>query len=287
MIHRAHRMGAAKPVLSHYTRTVESAQPVLADDKDRFMVPTICQTFFNERGVLSFYGAHERHSHGQLHPNAFVAGGFCFCDASFLRELPYDPNLPYLFVGEEILHSARFFTHGWDIFTPSENIAFHEYTRTGQPKVWDDNRYSDAEAVERVKRLMDVENYEESVRDAYGLGRARTLRQYYQFAGVDPDRMEVTKNFCGNPVEPSRIDQSNGAAPVLESRHARYKRCLHKWLWISGVVLASVLVVWIVVVVALRARRRRRKAAADGSDSTSSVEEPRPPRNETLFAAAK
>ena len=34
-----------------------------------------------------------------------------------------DPNLSMMFVGEEILHSARVWTHGYDIFAPDENLV--------------------------------------------------------------------------------------------------------------------------------------------------------------------
>ncbi len=30
-----------------------------------------------------------------------------------LQEVPFDPELPYLFMGEELLYSARLWTHGW------------------------------------------------------------------------------------------------------------------------------------------------------------------------------
>ena len=37
--------------------------------------------------------------------------------------LAADPNLDMMFVGEEILHSARMWTHGYDIFSPDENLV--------------------------------------------------------------------------------------------------------------------------------------------------------------------
>ena len=56
----------------------------------------------------------------------YVAAGFFVAPSSFLAEMPFDPFLPWVFMGEEIMLSTRFFTHGYDIFAPSENILAHE-----------------------------------------------------------------------------------------------------------------------------------------------------------------
>lgn len=38
----------------------------------------------------------------------FVAAGFYFIEGKFLHEVPFDPFLPWIFMGEEILLSSRF-----------------------------------------------------------------------------------------------------------------------------------------------------------------------------------
>ena len=152
----------------------------------------------------------------------YIAGGMLFCESYFLQELPFDPNLPYLFVGEEILHSIRFYTNGWDIFTPTENIVFHEYTRANKPKIWTDNPYySDIPAFEKVKNyigLVDKNNNEYDLpfyikenMEKYGLGSNRTLSEYYDFAGIDVANKKVYKNFCreNNLASEEDINNSN------------------------------------------------------------------------------
>ena len=134
----------------------------------------------------------------------YVAGGMFFCESYFLKELPFDPNLPFLFIGEEILHSIRFYTHGWDIFTPTQNVVFHEYTRANKPKIWTDNPYYvDEPAFNKVKHYLklmdeekDIEGYLKFNLDKYGLGNKRTLEDYYNFAGIDIENKKVYKNFC-------------------------------------------------------------------------------------------
>ncbi len=42
----------------------------------------------------------------------YAAAGFMFFSGAALKNVPFDPLLPYLFDGEEILYSARLWTHG-------------------------------------------------------------------------------------------------------------------------------------------------------------------------------
>lgn len=190
-----------KPVLSHYPKEISLYENYNDNDKS---VPRICKSFFNNREMISFMGAEEIDTKNIPYMTPYVAGGMFFCESYFLNELPFDPNLPFLFVGEEILHSIRFYTHGWDIFTPTENIVFHEYTRENKPKIWTDNPYySDMPAFNKVKhylKLVDdnqnVNDYLKFNLDKYGLGNRRTLEDYYNFAGIDIVNKKVYKNFC-------------------------------------------------------------------------------------------
>lgn len=67
----------------------------------------------------------------------FVAAGFFFSNAKFLREVPFDPLLPWIFMGEEISMSARLWTSGYDIFAPTTNVLNHYYVRRHYPKFWE------------------------------------------------------------------------------------------------------------------------------------------------------
>lgn len=204
MIKRLHAQGVKKPLLSHYTK-LHSDYYNAQDDKNT--VPTICKSFFNDDKIISFEGAKNITTDKSQAPRpaAYIAGGMMFAESSFLKEVPYDPNLPYLFVGEEILHTVRFWTNGWDIFTPSENVIYHYYTRENEPKIWTDNKhFNSKEAMNKVKFLLelDTENIKEVAPhlsqnlDVYGLGTQRTLEDYFKFAGIDLKEKKVTKDFC-------------------------------------------------------------------------------------------
>lgn len=199
-----------KPVISHYPKEYSTYDSY--SENEKYNVPRMCKAFFNERGMISFMGAEEINTNGIPYKTPYLASGMFFCESKFLYELPYDPYLPYLFVGEEILHSIRFYTHGWDIFTPSENVVFHEYTRINKPKIWTDNPYySDQNAFNKVKyylRLYDnkdnlnqinLEDLDKNLivdLDKYGLGQIRTLDDFYNFAKIDKDKSFVYSNFC-------------------------------------------------------------------------------------------
>jgi len=128
---------------------------------------------------------------GKPRPSAFVAAGFLFGEARWIAEVPYDPLI--YFQGEEITLAARLFTHGWDIFTPGNVLAYHDYgQRPERPRHWNDRpdwgRLNDR-SVRRVRHLLGIEESADAsvLRDIgrYGMGGRRSLAEYQAFAGVD------------------------------------------------------------------------------------------------------
>ena len=207
---------ASKPIISHYPREISDHKNY--NDNDKHQVPRMCKSFWNNRGMLSFMGAETLDTKGKPYMTPYIAGGMLFCKADFLREVPYDPHLPYLFVGEEISHSIRAWTHGWDIFTPTENVVFHEYTRASKPKIWTDNTsYSDQAAFDKVKfylGLINDNSLKEHIKtniEKYGLGTKRSLQEYFKYAGIDVKDMKVNTNFCreNNKASEDDIHKSN------------------------------------------------------------------------------
>lgn len=209
-------------VLSHYPPLYEDyGNP----NRDKKTVDTICQSFFNERGMVSFLGAEgvdmKKHKYVQT---PHIAAGMFFCEGKCIKEVPYDPHLPNLFVGEEILHSARVWTAGYDIYTPQEIVVYHLYTRADQPHIWDDKKdYNDEDAFNKAKMILGFEdNLDEKVPkhvkaniDKYGLGKKRSLKQFFEFAGIDAENKRIRKNFC---------PQYNGKVKSDESHLAKLER---------------------------------------------------------------
>lgn len=205
-------------VLSHYPPLYEEhGNP----NRDKKVVDTICQSFFNERGMVSFLGAEGVDMNKyQYVQTPHIAAGMFFCEGKCIKEVPYDPYLPNLFVGEEILHSARVWTSGYDIYTPHENTVYHLYTRSDQPHIWDDKKdYNDEEAFNKAKMILEFQDAEEdkitkNVKtniEKYGLGKKRTLKQYFDFAGIDAANKRVYKNFCPHNNGVVKKDESHAA----------------------------------------------------------------------------
>jgi len=124
-------------------------------------------------------------------PTGFASAGLLFGPGEMLRRVPYDPNLPHLFQGEEFLYTIRLWTSGYDLFSPSRNVVLHHYLRAEKPKYWTDMpKAYDAgrkQSIERVKRLAGISHpVIPPGKDPFGLGTQRTMRQYWNFVGMDP-----------------------------------------------------------------------------------------------------
>jgi len=171
-----------KPVLTHYPRKIEEYD---SEDKS---VPVLCKSKFDGQGVVTFESViMQPPKDGVPRKVPFVSGGFVFMPGKAVRDVLFDPSLPYLFQGEEILHSARLWTAGYDFFTPLENIVYHFYERKDHPKFWNDVQATgevQKETIRKVKRLLGLEQ-PPLVGYAYGMGTTRSLESYWQFAGVD------------------------------------------------------------------------------------------------------
>ena len=61
------------------------------------------------------------------------AAGLSFARCHFEKRVPYDPNLPFVFDGEEIMRTVRGYTWGYDFYTPPRTVVGHNYHRQRRP----------------------------------------------------------------------------------------------------------------------------------------------------------
>ena len=139
-------------------------------------------------------------------PGRFYSAHFAFSLGSFVKEVPHDPE--YYFHGEEISIAVRSYTHGYDLFHPHKIIAWHEYTRKGRTKQWDDDKtWGDRNTNShlRNRKLFEMDGLEKDIDfGIYDFGTERTLEDYERYAGVNFKKrsvQEYTKknNFAPNP----------------------------------------------------------------------------------------
>lgn len=154
----------------------------------------------NAEGVVIPYGGplNEWETLEAPVPGRFYAAGFAFADGSFAQEVQHDPEC--FFYGEEISIGARAFTHGYDIYHPHRLIAWHQYSREGQVKIWDDHSVTAKDAgiismhwsernqrsLERHRVLFGIDESDASSIDfgKYGFGTVRSLQQYEAYVGI-------------------------------------------------------------------------------------------------------
>ena len=172
----------------------------------------MCKAEYIDMGFLRLGGFSLPVGKSRLHP--YAAAGFLFADAQLVKEVPFDPYLDYIFDGEEITYSARMWTHGWDIYSPSEKLLFHYYYRYGANRVWSQKlpwHKVQQQSLKRVQYILGATHPNTTVRiipldttdqlitrelDKYGLGKERSIEEYWRFAKVDPVHRIAEFDYC-------------------------------------------------------------------------------------------
>jgi len=143
-------------------------------------------------------------------PARFYSAHFAFTVGEFCHEVQHDPN--YYFHGEEISISVRAYTCGYDLFHPNKVICWHEYTRKGRTKQWDDDKIwheRNNHSHLRNRKLFGMDNEIQNIDfKQYGFGTTRTLKQYEQYAGLSFSKRAITKRVKENKPPPDP-DTSN------------------------------------------------------------------------------
>lgn len=145
----------------------------------------------------------------------FISAHFIYTLGSFSKEVPYDPNL--YFHGEESSLAARAFTHGYDLFSPHRPVIYHEYTREGKKKHWDDNsdwHSNDVKSYERFRKLFGMDPgctpCQRKALKPYDFGTVRTLQDYEKYAGLKFETRQIHKQTKENKIPPITEDYESG-----------------------------------------------------------------------------
>ena len=159
-------------------------------------------------------------------PARFYSAHFCFTLGKFSVEVQHDPE--FYFHGEEISIAVRAFTKGYDLFHPNKIIAWHEYTRRGRTKQWDDykdwNAHNSASHLKN-RKLFGMDNETQDVDfGIYGFGNVRTLRDYEKYAGLSFKRRAVQNYTLENLPAPNPMYSTD--ALFESSLNNRFKHCI-------------------------------------------------------------
>lgn len=128
-----------------------------------------------------------------------------------LKEVPFDPFLPFTSIGENAYMSSRLWTSGYDSFQPTLGVIGRDYNSmdyvNGDSDYWE-NEFDDMMSPILSQRIKFLLNYPESERDFiqpsslldhienYNLGSADTLTGFMEYTGLDAAVKKSTDKWC-------------------------------------------------------------------------------------------
>jgi hypothetical protein len=204
MIKQLQKKGHKKPLLTGYVSSFDPDN----DPAGRIQAPWKMNfDRFIPEGAVFFLPAtiDDYQQRTEPIPARFYSAHFCFTLGSFVKEVPHDPE--YYFHGEEISIAVRAYTWGYDLFHPHKTVVWHEYTRKGRKKQWDDDKQWVTKNVSCHKRNRKLFEMDGEVKDIdfgiYDFGKERTLEDYERYAGISFKKRAVQKYTVDNNLAPN------------------------------------------------------------------------------------
>ena len=161
-------------------------------------------------------------------PGRFYSAHFAFTMGLFCKEVPHDPN--YYFHGEEISIAVRAFTHGYDIFHPHKVLAWHEYTRKGRSKQWDDDKIwidRNNKSHLRNRKLFGIDGEKQDIDfQQYNFGTVRTLQDYELYSGICFSKRAITKRVKENKPPPDPTTSGLDYSEFQQYLMSIFKHCI-------------------------------------------------------------
>lgn len=206
MYKQLQKMGHKKPLLTGY---VSSFNPE-KDPEERHQIPWKMNfDRFIPEGAVFFLPAAIDNFKELISPipARFYSAHFAFTTGDFVKEVPHDPN--YYFHGEEISIAVRAYTWGYDLFHPHKIIVWHEYTRKGRTKQWDDDKNWVSKNIECHRRNRKLFQMDGEIKDidfgVFDFGNVRTLEDYEKYAGLSFKKRGVQQYTLDNKLAPNPI----------------------------------------------------------------------------------
>ena len=206
MIKQLQKKGHEKPLLTGYVSSFDPEN----DPAGRVMEPWKMNfDRFIPEGAVFFIPAtiDDYKERTEPVPARFYSAHFCFTLGQFSVEVPHDPE--YYFHGEEISIAVRAFTNGYDLFHPHKVIVWHEYTRKGRKKQWDDDPVwvtRNNNCHKRNRKLFEMDG---EVKDVdfgiYDFGTKRTLSEYEAYSGLSFKKRGVQQYTLDNNLAPNPV----------------------------------------------------------------------------------
>jgi hypothetical protein len=224
-----HRTRNDYAVLSTYVTDIAE------NNKDDRIVPNLCMVTFTV--TIRNWGTKEcKWLQRPKLTNAMWGAGLSFHRCHAEVNVPVDPYLTNVFDGEEGSRGIRFFTHGYDVYTPDRVLVTHDYhghqsnpvvhtwgnalkahhhdsRQLGTPLFLQESESQRSKILvtgtKRVNMLLGIDEPVHPTREQqaaidlirnsrYGLGTKRTLDQVREFTGINLRERLMEVNKCGN-----------------------------------------------------------------------------------------
>jgi glycosyltransferase involved in cell wall biosynthesis len=159
-------------------------------------------------------------------PARFYSAHYCFTLGQFSTEVQHDPE--FYFHGEEISITVRAYTHGYDLFHSHKTLIWHEYTRKGRTKQWDDDkewhlRNTACHIKNRQLLGVDGETFEGDYSEWFGT--ERTVRDYEKYAGLIFESRGIQQETIDKKYPPNTYNYSS-EEEWMSSFASIFKHCI-------------------------------------------------------------
>jgi hypothetical protein len=224
MYHNLIGLGFKKPLLTAYLPSYEPNN----DPKGRVMDPWKMNfDRYTPEGVVFFLPATIDEWRSLFLPirARFYSAHFAFTTGDFSKEVMHNPE--YYFHGEEISIAARAYTWGYDLFHPHKLVAWHEYTRNGRTKHWEDSSTWSTHNNNSLKinrELFGMDGHKQKDFGKYGFGTVRTLEDYEKYSGLKFNIRGIQQHTLDNKYPPNPHYDNN--LDYENSFVREYKHCI-------------------------------------------------------------
>jgi hypothetical protein len=225
--------GIAKPLLTAYLPSYDPTNDPAGREPDPWRLRL---DRFIPEGPIFFLPEPMQDWQARTRPERarFFSAHFAFTLGDFAREVQHNPS--YYFHGEEITLAVRAYTHGYDLVSPHRPVAWHEYTRRGRTKHWDEHTDWGARNTGthlHCRQLFGMDEFRDApevvaaAREGpFGLGSGRSFEAYERYAGLCFRRRAATPETLAG-TEPGPSDNAELPYDAFAARCLpRFKHCL-------------------------------------------------------------
>lgn len=188
------RVGNEMAVLTTYLHHIHDFVKENGDNNVPNSLPHLCTTMRGYNGCVRNVGASMISNSKFPQLSALWGAGLSFSKCHAERRVPVDPHTLWMFDGEEFLRASHLWTHGYDMYSPSElgSVVYHNYSKVPArfEHVTVDQEKKRIETEMGVNRFfLQVGKPFKGQVDAlelskYAFGKVRTFEQYLEFSGV-------------------------------------------------------------------------------------------------------